>query len=192
MIYMKTAFIIFDQMTALDLIGAYDPLTRLKSMNILPDFEWDICAFTEEVTDDKGLRLSPDIVGQSLGGYDLIFVPGGFGTRSLQFDAGFTGWLKTASPVKLKVSVCTGALLMGAAGFLAGKRATTHPSAFEQLEPYCETVVNQRVVDEGEVITGGGVSSSIDLGLHLVERLAGSDARTIIAKQMDYPYGGGC
>jgi cyclohexyl-isocyanide hydratase len=192
MIYMKTAFIIFDQMTALDLIGAYDPLTRLKSMNILPDFEWDICAFTEEVTDDKGLWLSPDIVGQSLGGYDLIFVPGGFGTRSLQFDAGFIDWLKTASSVKLKVSVCTGALLMGAAGFLAGKLATTHPSAFVDLEPYCETVVNQRVVDEGDVITGRGVSSSIDLGLHLVERLAGSDARTIIAKQMDYPYGGSC
>lgn len=192
MIYMKTAFIIFDQMTVLDLIGAYDPLTRLKSMNILPDFEWDICAFTEEVTDDKGLRLSPDIVGQSLGGYDLIFVPGGFGTRALQFNTGFTDWLKTASPVKLKVSVCTGALLMGAAGFLAGKRATTHPSAFGELEPYCETVVNQRVVDEGKVITGRGVSSSIDLGLHLVERLSGSDARTIIAKQMDYPYGGGC
>ncbi|MFC1857842.1 DJ-1/PfpI family protein [Thermodesulfobacteriota bacterium] len=189
---MKTAFIIFDQMTALDLIGAYDPLTRLKSMNILPDFEWDICAFTEAVTDDKGLRLCPDSVGQSLDGYDLIFVPGGFGTRSLQFDAGFTDWLKAASPVKLKVSVCTGALLMGAAGFLAGKRATTHPSAFGELEPYCETVVNQRVVDEGEVITGRGVSSSIDLGLHLVERLAGSDARTSIAKQMDYPYGGGC
>jgi len=187
---MKAAFIIFDQMTALDLIGAYDPLTRLKSMNILPEFEWDICSFTQEVTDDKGLRFFPDKVGESLGGYDLIFVPGGFGTRSLQFDSGFTDWLKTARPVNLKVSVCTGALLLGSAGFLSGKRATTHPNAFVELEPYCETVVNQRVVDEGDVVTGRGVSSSIDLGLFLVERLAGVDARISIAKQMDYPYWG--
>ncbi|MBO1271711.1 MULTISPECIES: DJ-1/PfpI family protein [Shewanella] len=185
---MKVAFIIFDQMTTLDLIGAYDPLTRLKSMNILPEFEWDICSFTKEVTDDKGLRLFPDKVGETLVGYDLIFVPGGFGTRSLQFDRGFTDWLKTGSSAKLKVSVCTGALLLGSAGFLAGKRATTHPNAFGELETYCDTVVDQRVVDEGDVVTGRGVSSSIDLGLFLVERLAGVDARIRISKQMDYPY----
>lgn len=135
---MKAAFIIFNQMTSLDFIGAYDPLTRLKTMNILPDFEWDICAQTQVVADDRGLQLSPDSVGQSLGGYDLLFVPGGLGTRQLQSDAGFIDWLKTASPAKLKVSVCTGALLLGAAGFLAGKQATTHPSAFAELTPYCK------------------------------------------------------
>jgi transcriptional regulator GlxA family with amidase domain len=189
---MKVAFIIFDKMTALDLIGAYDPLTRLKSMNFLPELEWDICSFTKNVTDDKGLRFFPDKVGAPLVGYDLIFVPGGFGTRSLQFDSSFTNWLKTGSPAKLKVSVCTGALLLGSAGFLAGKRATTHPSAFCELEPYCKTVVDLRVVDDGDVVTGRGVSSSIDLGLFLVERLAGADARISISKQMDYPYWGGC
>jgi cyclohexyl-isocyanide hydratase len=185
---MKAAFIIFNQMTTLDLIGTYDPLTRLKSMNILPKFSWDICAFTPEVTDDKGLRFSPDKVGEPLLGYDLIFVPGGFGTRTLQFDQRFMDWLKTSSAAKLQVSVCTGALLLGAAGFLKGKRATTHPNALAELEPYCRTVVNQRVVDEGDVITGRGVSSSIDLGLFLVERLAGVDARIKISNQMDYPY----
>ena len=189
---MKVAFIIFNQMTALDLIGFYDPLTRLKSMNILPDIEWDICSFTEEVTDDKGLRFYPNKVGEPLNLYDLIFVPGGFGTRTLQFDNGFMDWLKTASSAKLKVSVCTGALLLGSVGFLAGKRATTHPSAFGELAPYCEIVVDQRVVDEGDVVTGRGVSSSIDLGLFLVERLAGVDARIRISKQIDYPYWGRC
>ena len=103
---MKTAFIIFDQMTALDLIGVYDPLTRLKSMNFVPEFNWQICAFTEEVSDDKGLRFAPDTVAVSLSEYDM---------------------------------------------------------------------------------TALGVTSSIDLGLHLVERLAGSEARVGIAKQMDYP-----
>ncbi|WP_028580864.1 DJ-1/PfpI family protein [Desulfogranum japonicum] len=185
---MKAAFIIFDQMTTLDLIGAYDPLTRLKSMNILPEFEWDMCSLTQKVADDRGLRFFPDTAGEPLGEYDLIFVPGGFGTRSLQFDTEFTAWIQTASSAKLKVSVCTGALLLGSAGFLAGKRATTHPIAFNELEPYCQSVVDQRVVDEGDVITGRGVSSSIDLGLFLVERLAGADARRRIAQQMDYPY----
>lgn len=185
---MKAAFILFEQMTALDFIGAYDPLTRLKSMNILPELQWNICSFTQTVTDDKGLRFFPDKTGKSLSEYDLVFVPGGFGTRSLQFDTDLIAWMKTASSAKLKVSVCTGALLLGSAGFLVGKRATTHPIAFDELEPYCESVVDQRVVDEGDVITGRGVSSSIDLGLFLVERLAGADARERIAKQMDYPY----
>jgi cyclohexyl-isocyanide hydratase len=84
--------------------------------------------------------------------------------------------------------VCTGALLLGAAGFLKGRRATTHPNAYQELEPYCATVVRERVVDEGDVITARGVSSSIDAGLHIVEKLAGADSRTRVAAQMDYPY----
>ena len=118
----------------------------------------------------------------------MIVVPGGFGTRSLQHDKAFMDWLRSAETVKLKTSVCTGSLLLGAAGFLKGKRATTHPNAFDELKPYCASVVDQRVVDEGEVLTARGVTSAIDLGLHLVERLAGREARVGIAKQMDYPY----
>ena len=186
---MKTAFVIFDRMTALDLIGVYDPLTRLKSMNFVPEFSWRLCAFTEEVTDDRGLRFAPDTVAESLDTYDIIVVPGGFGTRALQHDIAFTQWLQSAAPVKLKTSVCTGALLLGSAGFLAGKRATTHPNAFAELKPYCAAVVvDHRVVDEGGVVTAQGVTASIDLGLHLVERIAGREARARIAKQMDYPY----
>jgi len=90
--------------------------------------------------------------------------------------------------VKLKISVCTGALLLGATGWLRDKRATTHPSAFDELAPYCAAVAGERVVDEGGVITARGVSASIDLGLHVVERLAGAEARAHIARQMDYPY----
>ena len=185
---MKTAFVIFDRMTALDLIGVYDPLTRLKSMNFVPEFSWRMCALTKDVSDDRGLRFMPDRVAESLGGYDLLVVPGGLGTRSLQHDTAFIEWLRSAGPVKLKTSVCTGALLLGAAGFLAGKHATTHPNAFEELKPYCAAVESRRIVDEGDVVTARGVSSSLDLGLHLVERIAGGEARTRIAQQMDYPY----
>jgi cyclohexyl-isocyanide hydratase len=185
---MKTAFVIFDRLTAMDFIGAYDPLTRLKSMRLMPGFEWDVCAFAAGITDDKGLRIVPGVVGEPLSEYDLVIVPGGFGTRTLQHDTAFIDWLRSAGPVKLKASVCTGSLLLGAAGFLKDKRATTHPSAFDELRPYCAQVVDERVVDEGGIITARGVTSAIDLGLYLVERLAGAQARARVAKQMDYPY----
>ena len=185
---MKTAFVIFDRMTALDFIGAYDPLTRLKSMQLVSNFEWDVCAVAEEVSDDKGMTFTPSVIAGPLAVYDLIVVPGGFGTRTLQHDKAFVDWLRTSEPVKLKASVCTGSLLLGAAGFLKGRRATTHPSAFEELKPYCAQVVDERVVDEGEIVTARGVTSAIDLGLYLVERLAGMEARRRVAKQMDYPY----
>ncbi|MFD0131711.1 DJ-1/PfpI family protein, partial [Bacillus subtilis] len=81
--------------------------------------------------------------------------------------------------------VCTGSLLFGSAGFLNGKTATTHPNAFEDLMKYCK-VVDKRIVDEGSVITARGVSSSIDLGLYLYEKLAGYEAKEKIRIQMDY------
>jgi len=185
---MKVAFVVFDRMTSLDFIGFYDPITRLKSMNIIDDFEWRICATTQYVTDDRGLRIEADAIAEPLNSYDILFVPGGFGTRSLQHDTRFVDWLKTAGPARLKVSVCTGALLLGAAGFLRNKRATTHPSALKELEQYCREVVRDRVVDEGDIITAGGVTAAIDASLYVVQRLAGPDARTRIAAQMDYPY----
>jgi transcriptional regulator GlxA family with amidase domain len=188
---MKAALIVFERMTYLDFVGFYDPLTRLKSLNLVPDFEWTICSNRKQVADDRrvpGLTMLAESVLEPLDRYDLLFVPGGMGTRALQHDREFIDWLKTAASVKLKVSVCTGALLLGAAGFLRGRRATTHPSALKELEPYCESVVTDRIVDEGDVVTGSGVSTSIDLGLHMVERIAGPEARDRAARQMCYPY----
>jgi transcriptional regulator GlxA family with amidase domain len=185
---MKSAFIVYDRMTSLDFVGFYDPVTRLKSMNIIDDFEWRVCSTTQYVVDDRGLRVEADTVNGRLDSYDMLFVPGGFGTRTLQHDRSFIEWLKGAQSVPLKVAVCTGALLLGSAGFLQGRRATTHPTAYKELERYCGVVVRERVVDEGDIITARGVSSAIDMGLHLVQRLAGADARDRIAAQMDYPY----
>ena len=185
---MKIAFVVFNGLTTLDFIGIYDPLTRLKTMGFMPDLEWDICAFTDIVKDDRGLVMVPTAIQEPLHSYDLLVVPGGYGTRTLIHDKNFIGWIKTAEPCRLKVSVCTGALLLGAAGFLKDKRATTHPSAFQELEPFCHKVLDHRIVDAGNIITARGVSSGIDEGLYVVERLAGAEARSKIAKQMDYPY----
>lgn len=186
---MKVALVVFDKMTALDFVGFYDPVTRLRSMQLMLDFEWTICALTQTVTDDRGVTIEATGVGEPLAEYDLLFVPGGIGTRVLQRDKTCIEWLRSFPATGLAVSVCTGALLLGAAGFLKDKRATTHPSALQDLAPYCQEVVKQRIVDEGSVITAGGVAASIDLGLYVVERLAGPEARRRIAIQMDYPYG---
>src|SRR5437763_3308994 len=116
-------------MTALDFVGIYDPMTRLRSMGIDPNFDWRVCAQQASVTDDRGLRFVPDVVGEPLVGFDLLVVPGGSGTRTLMRDADFLRWFGTAADVPLKVSVCTGSLLLGAAGFLRGKAAAMNPRA---------------------------------------------------------------
>lgn len=94
-------------------------------------------------------QVSPD-----LSAYDLIFIPGGLSTRQLRFDTNFITWIQTAREVEYKVSVCTGALILGAAGFLNQKKATTNPSAYELLAPYCSEVVKERFVRDGNVFTG--------------------------------------
>jgi cyclohexyl-isocyanide hydratase len=183
---MNVAFVAYDGMTALDFVGAFDPVTRLETMGYL-DLEWDVCAPTEDVTATGSLTVDVDAVDESLGGYDLLVVPGGTETRELVDDASFVDWLATGRRADLVASVCTGSLLLGAAGLLDGRRATTHPSAYDQLEAYCE-VLPARVVDEGDLVTARGVSSALDLGLRLAERLADEETREEIAEQMDYPH----
>jgi len=185
-IKLRIAFIIYDGMTSLDFIGVYDPITRLRTMGFMPDLVWEICAHSKGVYDSTGLRFTATKAGEPLHGYDMVVMPGGFGSRKLLDDEKFIGWLRTAAPCRFKVSVCTGALLLGAAGFLKGKKATTHRGAFNELERFCDKVVDERIVDEGDVITARGVTSSIDLGLYLCEKLGGAEAKERIRQQMDY------
>lgn len=183
---MTLAYIIFDGITWLDLIGVYDPISRLKSMNYIPALSWDICSFTEIAKDIFGLEVKPTKIKAPLVDYDAIIVPGGHGTRQLQIDTAFTNWIKTAEPVKYKISICTGSLILGAAGFLKNKTATTNFREYEALRPYCEKVSTERIVEDGNVITAGAVSASLDLGLFLCNKWAGPEAAEEIRKRMDY------
>ncbi|WP_409343807.1 DJ-1/PfpI family protein [Paenibacillus sp. MBLB4367] len=185
---MRIAYILFDGMTSLDFIGFYDAVSWLKIMKAKEDLTWDLCADKAEITDDRGMTIKIGHVRPDLSGYDVVFVPGGIPTRQLRHDADFIAWLQTAAKAEYKVSVCTGALLLGAAGFLNGKQATTNPSAYDLLAPYCDTVLKTRIVRDGNVFTGGGVSASIDLGLFFVESLAGIDFVRKVQAAMDYPY----
>lgn len=184
---MRLAYLLYNDVTLLDFIGFYDPVSRLQSQGHLPDFTWDTCAMTPSVKDSFGLEIKVDLVQPNLGDYDIIYLPGGFGSRPLQGDEKFLSWLKTAAPVPLKTSVCTGSLLLGAAGFLEGLRATTHFNEYAVLAPYCKEVIEERIVDEGSIITAGAVATSLDLGLYLCEKLIGAEKTAVIRKSMDYP-----
>ncbi len=147
---------------------------------------WDICSFTENVSDNFWLKIKPDKIQNSLSDCNAMIIPGGFGTRKLQYDNAFINWIKTAENAKYKISVCTGSLLLGAAGFLKDKSATTNYLEYEALKPYCKEVIKKRIVEDNNVITAGAVSASIDLGLYLCEKWAGQEARDEIRKRMDY------
>jgi cyclohexyl-isocyanide hydratase len=114
-----------------------------------------------------------------------VIVPGGSGTRILTKDKAFLSWLGTAAPVPLKCSVCTGSLLLGAAGFLKDKKVTTHFGEYETLEQFGCTVMKDKIVDDGNIITAGAVSSSLQLGLYLANKWCGKEAEQSIRKWLD-------
>ncbi|WP_280632289.1 DJ-1/PfpI family protein [Jeotgalibacillus proteolyticus] len=96
--------------------------------------------------------------------FDLLYVPGSTVVCSLKQDETFINWLRTGKEVTYKFSACTGSLLLGEAGFLIDKKATTHYKHLSSLTPYCKVVSNEKIVEDGNVVTVGGVTFSIDLG----------------------------
>ena len=183
---MKIAFVVYDGMTLLDFAGAFDPVTRLNSMGYMPDLNCTICARTETVRSSEGAVLAQCNTPESLGDYDYVIVPGGDAVRDLMQDPAFLHWIATVQKTTTLVGICGGSLLLGAAGLLRACRATTHPALMPVLAHVAHEVSADRIVDEGRIITAGGVTAAIDLGLYLCEKIAGPDVREKIAVQMDY------
>jgi transcriptional regulator GlxA family with amidase domain len=183
---MKIAFVIYENMTLLDFAGAYDPITRLKSMGFIGDLSYDICARTERVRSSEGAVLVAGQVQNDLSAYDYVIVPGGDGIKDLMKDPEFLRWIAVPSDTTVVAAVCGGSLLLGAAGLLRTRKATTHPTLMPVLEHFAGEVLTDRIVDTGYIITAGGVTAAIDLGLYVCEKIAGPDARRKIQVQMDY------
>ena len=183
----RAAFLAFPGMTALDLVGAYDALRRIAPMQIDPEVTCRVIGTKQTIVDETGLAIVPDGVFEDLKQFDLLYVPGGLGTRTLMHDGRFLDYLRAWPSSRPLASVCTGALLLGAAGHLKGKRATTHHLAHELLAPHCkEVVTDRRIVADGNIVTAAGVTSALDLGLYLVDWLWGAEARERIATVMEY------
>ncbi|MBK7858276.1 MAG: DJ-1/PfpI family protein [Archangiaceae bacterium] len=174
----SVGFFVFPRVTTLDFVGVYDALRRLSGVTL------KFVGPEARATDEGGLSFEVEQY-PSLAELDLLVVPGGHGTRALEEDERCLDYLRAWGEVRPIASVCTGALLLGRAGHLKGLKATTHFGSYERLAPFCAEVVRDvRVVDSGRVVTAGAVSSSLDLGLHLVKKHWGEDEHQRVSKAM--------
>ena len=182
---MRTAILIFDKLTALDAVGPYEVLSRLPGAQL----EFVAKEPGPKRTDTGALSLVAErgLGDVAPGEVDLLLVPGGEGNRPLLEDDEVLGWVKEVhSRSEWTTSVCTGALVLGAAGVLGGLRATTHWAFLNRLGDYGATPVSERVVVEGKVVTAAGVSAGIDMALTLAAEIAGPDVAQAIQLGIEY------
>jgi transcriptional regulator GlxA family with amidase domain len=185
---MQIAIGLYPGFTALDAIGPYQVFAKLSTA--LPDTEVVVCAARRgDLVDEDGL-LHFDIAHtfDEVPEPDLLLVPGGLITRKLARDGDpIVDWVRAAHPhTTYTTSVCTGALLLGAAGLLDGLRATTHWIAYDALRAYGAEPTEERVVEAGKIVTAAGVSSGIDLALTLVGHIAGPEVAQAIQLGIEY------
>jgi putative intracellular protease/amidase/uncharacterized protein (DUF952 family) len=181
----RIALVAFEGMTLLDLVGPLDALSRIQSMGFDDTTTCEVISLTKGPWSAWSAELVTARYRPALDSFDVVVVAGGPSTRTLEKDEEAIAWLGSYPSNRLLASVCTGSLLLGAAGRLRGKRATTHHTMLKELARFGAISVAERVVDEGQLVTAGGVTSGIDLGLHLVKRLAGDEAHAAIAAQME-------
>ena len=180
---MKIAMLLYDRFTALDAIGPYEVLSRLPGATV-----HFVAAETGEIrTDTRMVGVTADLSLDELPDPEIVVVPGGYGTRALLDDERILDWLRTAhSTSQWTTSVCTGSLLLGAAGLLEGLRATSHFLYLDRLATFGAQVTDQRVIEQGKIITAAGVSSGIDMALHLASRIAGETIAQAIQLVIEY------
>ena len=178
----KIGFLLFPDLTQLDLTGSYEVFARFPEVEIFL-----IWKNREPVPSRGGIAIVPTTAFAECPQLDLICIPGGPGTDALLTDEETLAFVrKQAKAARYVTSVCTGALLLGAAGLLAGKRAATHWTAMEFLPQFGAIPVDERVVIDGKLITGGGVTAGIDFALTAVAALAGERVARGIQLSMEY------
>jgi len=189
---MDVAIPLYDRFTALDAVGPYEVLSRLPGTTV-----HFIAAEPGPFRTETGmLSLNADLPLREMPEPDVVVVPGGLGNRALLEDEVLLAWLRHAHEhTDWTTSVCTGSLLLAAAGILDGLEATTHWLAMDKLGELGAKPVDRRVVEQGKVITGAGVSAGIDMALTLVDRIAGPEVSQAIQLGIEYdpepPYDSG-
>ncbi|HEX2129597.1 MAG TPA: DJ-1/PfpI family protein [Solirubrobacterales bacterium] len=180
---MNIAFLVFDKFTALDAIGPYEVLSRL------PGAELSFVAKEAgpKRSDTGFLGVTADKTLDEVASPDLVLVGGGEGNRPLLRDEEVLDWLRTAHETsQWTTSVCTGSLVLGAAGILEGKRATSHWAYLDHLSGYGAEPVSERWVIDGKVVTAAGVAAGIDMALALVAEAVGEDVAKAIQLGIEY------
>ena len=189
---MRIGILLFEGAEELDWAGPWEVLTAWATRR---DLDRDVevvtlAATTGPVTCAKGLRVLPDRSVDEAGALDVVLVPGGQGTSTLIGDEATHNWLRSlAAEGTLVTSVCTGSLVLAAAGLLANRPATTWWGALGrlgELDPTIDVRPDDRFVDSGEVVTAAGVSAGIDMALHLVARLDSPDRAREVRRYIQY------
>jgi transcriptional regulator GlxA family with amidase domain len=180
---MEIAILIFDKLAALDAVGPYEVMRNVPG--------WDVRTVAKERgevrTEDGSLALVADHALGEVTSADLVLVPGGKGTRPLMHDEELLRWLRDVDrTTKWTTSVCTGSLLLGAAGLLEGKRATSNWLLLDALRQFGADPVGGRFVEDGKTITAAGVTAGIDMALHLVAREAGPEVAQAVQLGIEY------
>ncbi|MFJ5550348.1 DJ-1/PfpI family protein [Streptomyces sp. NPDC093225] len=189
---MQIAIVLYDRFTALDAVGPYDTLGRLPGAETV-----FVAERTGPVRNDSGsLALVAERTFAEVPAPDIVIVPGGPGQTAQMDNPVLLDWLRSADATSTwTTSVCTGSLLLAAAGLLEGRRATSHWLALEALRTYGAAPTGERVVTDGKYVTAAGVSSGIDMGLTLVGRIAGERAAQAVQLLTEYdpqpPYDAG-
>lgn len=180
---MRVAILIFEKLTALDAIGPYEVLRSVPG--------WEVKFVGPRKgpirADSGALGLSADFGLDEVTEADIVLVPGGEGNRPLLRDEAVLSWLrKIDAGTRWTTSVCTGSLVLGAAGLLDGRRATSHWAFLEQLREFGAEPVGGRYVEDGKIVTAAGVSAGIDMALHLVGRELGPEVAQSIQLGIEY------
>jgi transcriptional regulator GlxA family with amidase domain len=181
------AVVLWDGVEELDFAGPYEVLTAWARESEREITVRTVAETTEPVRCSHGLRVLPDVAWADVGHVDVLVLPGG-DSRPLVADEGFVQRLRDlAGTGTLMTSVCTGALVYGAAGLLADRPATTHWSALDRLAAYGVKVdADARFVDDGDIVTAAGVSAGIDMALHLVARLESPERARSVRRYIQY------
>jgi transcriptional regulator GlxA family with amidase domain len=180
---MQIAILVFEKLTALDAVGPYEVLRSV------PGWEVRFVGSRQGMvrTDNGALGLSADYSLDEVTEPDVVLVPGGEGSRPLLEDEEVLSWLRAVdSKTKRTTSVCTGSLVLAAAGLLDGRRATSHWLFLEQLRELGADAGGGRFVEDGKFVTAAGVSAGIDMALHLVGREAGPEVAQAVQLGMEY------
>ncbi|MEA2482184.1 MAG: hypothetical protein QOC55_131 [Thermoleophilaceae bacterium] len=189
---MKIAIPIFEKVTALDAIGPYEVLSRLPGA----DLKFVGLEAGPVKTDNGMLSLNAELALEDFAEPDILVFPGGFGTRPLMKNERVLDWVRSVhEKTQWTTSVCTGSLVLGAAGLLNGLDATTHWASLHLLEGLGAHATGGRVVEQGKIVTAAGVSSGIDMALFLAGRIAGDKVAQAIQLAIEYdpqpPYDSG-
>jgi cyclohexyl-isocyanide hydratase len=178
----RSGMLVFPNLTQLDLTGPYEILARLPHSETLL-----IWKSLEPVRSEHGLTILPNATFDTAGPLDLVLVPGGGGINPLLEDAETLAFLRrTAALARYVVGICTGSLVLGAAGLLRGKRAGTHWMSRDLLAAFGALPVAERVVADGNLFTGGGVTAGIDVALRVAAEIAGRAAAEAIQLGVEY------